>query len=125
MSPWAERLREKYFGDSVHPYEVFEQTVFANLRCRLLPRGAGAGKVQGRAQELIGVDVVDFRSAAPGLTLLKRDLTDTGLPDGSVNVIMARSVMEHIVDPIATYREMNRILALGGPFIFLTVNMWD
>jgi len=132
MSTWAERLKEKYFGDAVHPYEVFEQTVLANLgpQDTLLDAGCGReapvlARFRGRAQELIGVDVVDFRSVTPGLTLLKRDLTDTGLPDCSVNIIMARSVMEHIVDPFATYREMNRVLAPGGHFIFLTANMWD
>ena len=27
VSPWAERLNERYFGDAVHPYAAFEDVV--------------------------------------------------------------------------------------------------
>ncbi|HTR59130.1 MAG TPA: class I SAM-dependent methyltransferase [Casimicrobiaceae bacterium] len=132
MSPWAERLNRKYFGDAVHPYAVFEDVVKRYLLPgkSLLDAGCGYGapvlrRYVGSARELIGIDLVDFDEAIPGITLLKRDLTDTGLPDGSVDVIMSRSVMEHISEPLETYMEMSRLLRPSGHFIFLTANMWD
>jgi SAM-dependent methyltransferase len=132
MSPWAERLAEKYFGDSVHPYTIFEDVVRKHLRPEdaLLDAGCGHGapvlrKFLGAARELVGLDVVNFDSAIPGLRLVNRDLTDTALPDASIDVVMCRSVMEHITDPENMYLEMHRILRPGGYFIFLTGNMWD
>ena len=69
--------------------------------------------------------MIDFDSDLPGIELINRNLTDTGLPSESVDVIMSRSVMEHITDPRNLYREMSRLLRPGGHFIFLTGNMWD
>ena len=95
LSPWADRLNEKYFGDAIHPYAIFERLVKRHLTSdkTLLDAGCGHGapvlrKFVGVAKELIGVDLVDFDRSIPGVTLLKRDLTDTRLRDGSVDVVM-------------------------------------
>lgn len=132
ISPWAERLAEKYFGDAVHPYAVLEDVVRQHLHpdAALLDAGCGHGapvlrKFLGAARELVGVDLVNFDSEVPGVRLVNRDLTDTGLSGESIDVIMSRSVMEHITDPARMYLEMHRILRPGGYFIFLTGNMWD
>ena len=132
LSPLAARLNEKYFGDAIHPYALFEDMVRRHVAPdkTLLDAGCGYGapvllKFAGTAKELIGVDLVNFDRPVPGITLLRRDLADTQLPDRSVDVIMSRSVMEHIADPVAMYREMSRILRPNGHFIFLTGNMWD
>src|SRR5664279_4489782 len=113
LSPWAGRLQERYFGDAIHPYAVFEGVVRRHLDSgnTLLDAGCGYGapvlhKFVGAAKELIGVDLVDFDQTTPGMTLLNRDLSATQLPDRSVDVIMSRSVMEHIADPVAVYAEM-------------------
>jgi len=131
-SAWAERLADKYYGHCEHPYATFEKKVRRYLRAEdtLLDAGCGHGapvlrKFIGSASKLIGVDVIDFDESVPGLQLVNRDLTDTGLAAESVDVIMSRSVMEHITDPPATYREMSRLLRPGGHFLFLTGNMWD
>ena len=132
LSPFADRLNEKYFGDAIHPYALFEDMVRRHVAPdkTLLDAGCGYGapvllKFAGAAKELIGVDLVNFDHPVPGITLLRRDLADTKLPDRSVDVIMSRSVMEHIADPVAMYREMSRLLRPNGYFIFLTGNMWD
>jgi SAM-dependent methyltransferase len=132
LSPWAEQLSEKYFGDDVHPYQIFENRVRELLMPDhvLLDAGCGYGapvlqKFRGAARRLVGVDLVEFDHAPPDITLLNRDLVDTGLPDSSIDVVMSRSVMEHIVEPARTYAEMSRILRPGGHFTFLTGNLWD
>lgn len=132
LSPWADRLNERYFGNAIHPYKVFEDLVKRHVTSdrTLLDAGCGHGapvlrKFVGVAKELIGVDLVNFDKPIPGVTLVNRDLADTCLPAGSVDVIMSRSVMEHIVDPMSVYREMSRLLRPNGHFIFLTGNMWD
>ena len=132
MSRLAEQLREKYYGDDTHPYELFEREVAAVLRPSdtLLDGGCGRTapvlvKFRGKAARLIGVDLVDFTTTVQGVELLKGDLGNIPLPDASVDVVMARSVMEHVTDPLAVYTELGRVLRPGGRLIFLTGNLWD
>ena len=132
LSPWADRLHEKYFGDAIHPYTTFENTVKQYLEPRqtLLDAGCGHGapvlrKFMGSAAQLIGVDVVEFDGDIPGIKLVNRNLVDTCLPSASVDIVMSRSVMEHVTEPTNMYGEMSRLLRPGGYFIFLTGNMWD
>ena len=47
------------------------------------------------------------------------------LPDACVDIIMSRSVFEHLTDPASVYAEFARVLRPGGRVVFLTANMWD
>jgi ubiquinone/menaquinone biosynthesis C-methylase UbiE len=132
MSALAQRLKEKYFGNVPHPYAILEREVAARLRPgdTLLDAGCGRTapvlvKMKDRAQRLVGVDLVDFRCPEPGIELLKTDLARIPIEDASVDLAMSRSVLEHLDDPIAVYREMHRVLKPGGRFVFLTANRWD
>jgi len=132
MTKLAERLLEKHFGDDVHPYRAFEDEVgrWLSPTAALLDAGCGRTapvlrKYLGRASRLIGVDVVDFDHSSQGLELHRADLINMPVESGSVDVVMARSVMEHIVEPERVYAETFRILKAGGHFIFLTGNLWD
>lgn len=132
MSSLAYRLKDRYFRDEDHPYRHFEATIRSLLRPEHTLLDAGCGwtapilsKFRGKAQRLIGVDLVDFTVHPEGIELIKGDLSNTNLPDASVDIIMARSVMEHVADPAAVYREMLRVLKPGGHFVFVTANLWD
>jgi ubiquinone/menaquinone biosynthesis C-methylase UbiE len=128
----AEVLRARIYGATEHPYEIFEKEVVGRVRPSSVLLDVGCGrsapvlrKFQGVAGRLVGIDVVPFTESIPGIELLQGDLCQTGLPDCSVDVAMARSVMEHVVSPDAAYREMARVLKPGGSFTFLTANLWD
>lgn len=132
MSALAHRLKDRYFRDEDHPYRLFERKIRDLLRPEHTLLDAGCGrtapilaKFRGQARQLIGVDLVDFTSQLDGMRLIKGDLSNTGLPDACVDLIMARSVMEHVADPTAVYGEMYRVLKPGGHFVFLTANLWD
>lgn len=132
MTVLAERLRVKYFGNDEHPYRRFERDVERLLvpSATLLDAGCGRSapvlrKFQGKAARLIGIDVVDFPGPMSGVELYRADLASTGLEDTSVDLIIARSVMEHVSDPGAVYSEFARVLRPGGHFVFLTANFWD
>lgn len=132
MTRLAERLKDRFFGDDVHPYRRLEQAVDSHLRPDSVLLDAGCGwtapvlkRYRGKAGRLIGIDLVEFPEPVEGIELYRRDLGDTGLKSGSVDLIMARSVMEHIEDPERVYREFARILAPGGRLIFITANRWD
>jgi SAM-dependent methyltransferase len=81
---------------------------------------AGAFEVPRWAGRLIGVDLVEFSTPIDGIELMKGDLA--WMP---VDVVMFRSVMEHVVDPAAVYGEVASVLRPGGSFVFLTGNFWD
>ena len=131
MTALAERLREKYFNGD-HPYRTFEQEVARVIdpAATLLDAGCGRtapalAKFKGRARRLIGVDLVDWAISDGSMELLKCDLACMPLADGTVDVVMSRSVMEHVTDPARVYGEVYRVLRPGGHFVFLTANLWD
>jgi SAM-dependent methyltransferase len=132
MTALAERLLERYFRSWEHPYVSFEREVGRRLHSRAVVLDAGCGRTapilsnyRGKAARLIGIDLVEFPRPIEGLELYRRDLSDTGLPDETVDIIMCRSVIEHIEDPARVYAEFARILKPSGSLVFLTANFWD
>lgn len=132
MSALAERLKQRYFGHLDHPYRTLEREVESRLRPDQTLLDAGCGrtapvlaKFKGKARRRIGVDLVDFNASVDGIELLQSNLAHIQLEDACVDVVMSRSVLEHLEDPLAVYVEMNRVLKPGGHFIFLTANLWD
>lgn len=132
MSESAERLLWKFYRDSPHPYRIFEEQVSHAIRPESVLLDAGCGrtvpvlrKFIGRAARLIGVELVEFTDVPPGIETYRADLSAIPLPDATVDVVMSRSVFEHLEDPVTVYRELSRILRPGGCVIFLTANMWD
>lgn len=131
-SKLAEKFQQKYFGGEPHPYQIIEHDVQRLLQPQATLLDAGCGrtapvlvKYRGQCARLIGIDLVDFSEPIEGLELYNNDLGKIQLADNSVDLIMSRSVFEHIQDPAAVYREMFRVLKPGGRLIFLTANWWD
>lgn len=132
MSELAERLLRKFYRNSPHPYQIFEEAVGRAIGSESVLLDAGCGRAVpvlrrfvGRASRLIGIELVEFTDVPTEIETYRADLSAIPLPDGSVDVIMSRSVFEHLDDPAAVYREFARILRPGGRVIFLTANMWD
>lgn len=128
----AEKYKEKYFSNSIHPYKTLEREIDRLLLPTHTLLDAGCGrtapvlrKYRNKATRLIGTDLVDFTETIDGIELLNNDLSKIDLPDASVDLVMSRSVIEHVQDPEAVYREIFRILRPGGRFVFLTANLWD
>ena len=133
-SSMAIALRDRFYSADAHPYRLFEDQVVAELRgqpeATLLDAGCGRTtpvlrRFLGKAKRLIGVELVDFTDVPEGIETYKTDLAHLPLPDACVDVIMSRSVFEHLTDPDAVYRELARVLKPGGRIIFLTANLWD
>jgi len=62
-------------------------------------------------------DGVDFRICVPGKPL--------PFETGSIDAVVIRSVLEHVSDPRATFREIDRVLAPGGRVFLNLPNKWD
>jgi SAM-dependent methyltransferase len=134
MTALADRLLHRFYANQPHPYRLFEMRVDDLLAQRpqqvLLDAGCGRTvpvlrKYLGRAGRLIGVELVPFTDVPPGIETHQSDLATLPLPDGSVDIIMSRSVFEHLTDPDSVYAEFARVLKPGGRVVFLTANMWD
>jgi len=132
MSALAMRLLDRFYADRVHPYKLFEQRVQSLLWPEAVLLDAGCGrtvpvlrKYIGRARRLIGVELVPFTDVPPGIESYNADLANLPLESGSVDIIMSRSVFEHLTEPESVYREFARVLRPGGRVVFLTANMWD
>ena len=132
MTAWSEKLLRKYYGNCAHPYRLYENRVDSLLKSGATLMDAGCGRTVpvlknflGRAGRLIGVELVEFTDVPAGIETYNADLAKLPLPDASVDLIMSRSVFEHLTDPESVYREFSRVLRPGGAVVFLTANMWD
>lgn len=133
VSSLAIRLRDRYYDSGAHPYRIFERHVDALIGPQtqvLLDAGCGRTvpvlkKYLGKVPRLIGVELVDFTDVPDGIEVHNADLANLPLADASVDLVMSRSVFEHLTDPEAVYAEMARVLKPGGRIVFLTANYWD
>ena len=128
-------LKEKFYGRGwTHPYRTYEQAILDYIGPGSVVLDAGCGrtapvlqKLVGYGKYLIGIDVCELHKAEENdsLSLIKSDLQTISLRDNSVDVVISRSVLEHVKNPVRAYREINRVLKPGGYFIFLTPNFYD
>ena len=132
MTKLSEKLLRKYYTSEKHPYRVYDACVDRLLKPSDAVLDAGCGrtlpvlkKYIGRATRLIGVDLVDFAEECPGIETYNADLSRLPLPDSCVDLIISRSVFEHLTVPEQVYGEFARILRPGGGVVFLTPNLWD
>jgi ubiquinone/menaquinone biosynthesis C-methylase UbiE len=130
----SKKILNKYYKPELHPYRIYEDRILSQLQDNFTVVDAGCGanapllvNLVGRANNLIGVDLVKFNPNLlnKGMTFLNSDLAKMEIDDSSVDIVISRSVLEHIKDVENVYREIHRILRPGGKFIFLVPNMWD
>jgi SAM-dependent methyltransferase len=130
----AERLKERLYADREHPYQTFERLIRGSLtpEAALLDAGCGRGadtllRLAPLVRTAVGIDRVDFSgpARASNVHVCRNDLCRIALCDASMDVVVARSVMEHLETPDIAYREVARVLKPGGRFIFLTPQLWD
>ena len=98
---------------------------FASLRGgrpgRLLEIGCAAGATleaaAARGWSVFGVEYsadAATEARAHGVPVHVGGLADARLPNGSYDVVFMGDVLEHVPDPMATLREVHRVLAPGG-----------
>jgi SAM-dependent methyltransferase len=92
---------------------------------------AGCGRTtrlaafRDRIDRLVGVDLdVEAGRANAALdAFVPADLTKPlPFPDGSFDLVYANFVVEHLADPVATFREWRRVLSAGGSLLIVTSN---
>jgi SAM-dependent methyltransferase len=56
---------------------------------------------------------------------VRGDIGRLPFPDGYFDMIISRSVVEHLEDPPQVFREFNRVLRRGGKVVIITPNKYD
>ncbi len=96
----------------------------------VLDYGAGRGALEemnfkGRARFVAGVDPDQAVLGNPHLDearILSMPGARIPYPDGSFDLVYSNNVLEHVPDPLATLREVERVLKPGGSFVAKTPN---
>jgi len=76
---------------------------------------------------VVGVDLVErFSVSGTGrIQLMRCDAARLPFTNASFELIISRSVFEHLDRPEEVFREIGRLLVPGGRFVLLTPNRWD
>jgi len=124
-SGWAIRLVER------RRLSIIRAMVAMQPGERILEVGCGGGHVleMFAGARLTGVDVSEVfltkarrRLAGLGATLLKGELPELGLADGSFDKVVCMEVLEHVVDPDGLIGQMARVVKPGGTVVVTLPN---
>jgi SAM-dependent methyltransferase len=132
MSRLAELARTKLVGDRPNDWQTYHRLVADTLRpgMRVLDIGCGVGNIapfswqDHPGVELFGIDPNPDAERNANLHRFEL-LTDFGhwpVEDSSVDLAIARYVLEHVEQPDEFFANLDRVLKPGGRFIALTPN---
>jgi SAM-dependent methyltransferase len=97
---------------------------------RLLDVGCGSGEfmvlMQNLGWDVMGLDpdprAVEVARTRFGLNVRRGTIEEEHFPDSHFDVITMSHVIEHVHDPVATFKECRRILRNGGRIVVVTPN---
>jgi SAM-dependent methyltransferase len=134
MGSLVSRLDERLYPAFTKNWDdrLFRERVLAVVQpdWHLLDLGAGAGLVRemnfrGVAARTCGIDPDRRVLTNPYLDEAKIGTGDhIAYPDDTFDIVIADNVLEHLDDPLVTFREVRRVLKAGGYFLFKTPNLF-
>lgn len=112
--------------------EALRQAVLRHLtpETALLDAGCGARgeclvEYASHVARAVGVDLEITPDPPAGVELYQGDLASIPMPANTFDVVMSRSVLEHLVEPAAVFRELARVTRPGGTLILTAPTKWD
>ena len=129
----CQRLYDKYYAGRKFFDTLYREKIREVIRPGNRVLDAGCGRYLRLCKELtgiaemVGIDLdttmeTDNRRAPFGV---RGDLSRLPFCSGAFDVVVSRSVVEHLADPPAVFREFSRILRPGGIVIMVTPNKFD
>ena len=132
---WREEYLQKYYFGTpgrVRISDQWEELIRTNTirGAKVLEIGGGPVEwttriLRERASAITGIDIDGVIQSNPFLD--KAIVYDGGafpFPDASFNLAISRWVHEHIPDPVLHFKEVARVLAPGGTYVFRTINLY-
>ena len=129
----CQRLHDRYYAGRKFYDLLYREQIHRFLRSgdRVLDAGCGrylrlCKELSGTA-EMVGIDLentleTDNQIAPFGV---RADLNHLPFSSSSFDMVVSRSVVEHLSDPPRVFREFSRILRPGGILIMVTPNKYD
>jgi ubiquinone/menaquinone biosynthesis C-methylase UbiE len=129
----CQRLFERYYENREFHDAFYRRLIRKYMRPghRVLDAGCGRylkfSKELSDAAEVVGIDLeptleTNNRQAPFGV---RGDLSRLPFPPESFDMVISRSVVEHLEDPCRVFREFHRVLRPQGKAIILTPNKYD
>jgi ubiquinone/menaquinone biosynthesis C-methylase UbiE len=129
----CERLYEKYYGGRAFYDTYYRRLIRKHLRPGQRVLDAGCGRYLKFSKELsdtahvVGIDLdsvleTDNQDTPFGI---RGDLSRLPFPASSFDMVISRSVVEHLEDPRKVFREFCRVLKPGGKAVIVTPNKYD
>jgi ubiquinone/menaquinone biosynthesis C-methylase UbiE len=129
----CEQLYERYYAGRKFYDTLYRELIRKYLRPgqRLLDAGCGRYlkfcKELSDTAEVVGIDldtVLETSNQRQPFGI-RGDLSRLPFPSGHFDVVISRSVIEHLEDPSQVFREFCRVLRPGGKVILVTPNKYD
>lgn len=125
-------LVRKYYAGVPTREELLERTIVQFLQPTDVLLDAGCGETLAlleqygpRAGFAVGVDMVrPGQRPGRGVAVTLGNLASLPFRDSAFDVIVSRSVVEHLEDPAAVFAELRRVLEPGGRLVFTTPNRY-
>ncbi len=129
----CEQLFDKYYAGRKFHDALYRDIIRKYLRPGEHLLDAGCGRYMRFCKELAGYARVsgmdlDTTLATDNQTQpfgVRGDLSRIPFRSNSFDMVISRSVVEHLADPSAVFREFYRVLRPGGRVVILTPNKWD
>jgi SAM-dependent methyltransferase len=129
----CEALYERYYAGRKFHDSLYRDLIRRHLKpgSRLLDAGCGRYlrfcREFAADAEVVGIDldtVFDTDNRQPPFAI-RGDVGALPFPDASFDLVISRSVVEHLEQPIAVFREFARVLRPGGAVVLITPNKYD
>jgi SAM-dependent methyltransferase len=129
----CERLLDRYYAGRKFCRTQYQELIQRHVSPGKRLLDAGCGRYLEFSRELAGdVQVVgiDLETRLDTLNRqspygVRGDLERLPFPSDYFDLVISRSVIEHLPDPPAVFREFHRVLKPGGKVILSTPNRWD
>jgi SAM-dependent methyltransferase len=129
----CEALYQRYYAGRKFHDSIYRERIQRHLRpgARLLDAGCGRylrfSREFAAVADVVGIDLdstFDTHNASQPFAI-RGDLGFLPFADRSFDLIISRSVVEHLEEPVRVFREFSRVLRPGGKVIVLTPNKYD